>query len=65
MFRNFRPLQWGVPAARAMSALPGASGLEWLSGFVNYEKQGVPKHAGMDTDEGFDLVSRATCTAAD
>jgi hypothetical protein len=33
------------------------SGLSWLDAFVvNYEKKGVPKNAGVDSEEGFPMV---------
>ena len=43
-------------AGRGARWLSSSPALDWLSSFVNYERKGVPAHAGMDTEEGFDLV---------
>ena len=32
------------------------SSIEWLEGFHNFERSGVPRRAGTDTADGFDLV---------
>lgn len=38
------------------------SGLSWLDAFVvNYEKKGVPKNAGVDSEEGFPMVRFCPC----
>ena len=31
-------------------------GEQFLQSFINYEKNGVPKGAGVDGEDGFDLV---------
>jgi hypothetical protein len=56
-WRALLPVQRGL-SLRSMSTAASSSALEFLSQFVNYERKGVPTHAGMDTAEGFDLVSQ-------
>ncbi len=56
VWRALLPVQLGF-SVRSMSASASSSALEFLSEFVNYEKKSMPAHAGMDTSEGFDLVS--------
>jgi hypothetical protein len=40
---------------RSFTATSG-EGIQYLDTFTNWEQQGVPKGAGADTPEGFDLV---------
>lgn len=57
-FAHWRPL-FGVPVRHFSAAMSESHELkefmEYMENLKNYEKIGVPKDAGTDSDDGFDL----------